>query len=140
MAEEMGIVKSVKDELSTETTSSYCSISGGTVEAKKAVFNAMNNPDAQLSDFINKKIVVKDVFVESMILTDEETGETTEAPHIVFIDEKGKSYSCVSKGVFSALRNAILVFGEPTWEDGLPIVVKQKSLKGGFSMLTFDVD
>lgn len=137
MAEGMELMN-VAQELSAQQTSMFCSIQGGTIEAKKAVFNASNNPDHKVGDYINKVIVVKDVLAELIEVKNEETGEMEVTPRVVLIDVDGKSYQAVSKGIFNALKKAIAIFGSPSWEDGLPILVKQVSVGKG-SMLTFDV-
>lgn len=137
MAEGMELMN-VAQELSAQQTSMFCSIQGGTIEAKKAVFNASNNPDHKVGDYINKVIVVKDVLAELIEVKNEETGEMEVTPRVVLIDVEGKSYQAVSKGIFNALKKAIAIFGSPTWEDGLPILVKQVSVGKG-TMLTFDV-
>lgn len=137
MAEGMELMN-VALELSAQQTSMFCSIQGGTIEAKKAVFNASNNPDHKVGDYINKVIVVKDVLAELIEVKNEETGEMEVTPRVVLIDVDGKSYQAVSKGIFNALKKAIAIFGSPTWEDGLPILVKQVSVGKG-TMLTFDV-
>lgn len=137
MAEGMELMN-VAQELSAQQTSMFCSIQGGTIEAKKAVFNASNNPDHKVGDYINKVIVVKDVLAELIEVKNEETGEMEVTPRVVLIDMDGKSYQAVSKGIFNALKKAIAIFGSPTWEDGLPILVKQVSVGKG-TMLTFDV-
>lgn len=137
MAEGMELMN-VAQELSAQQTSMFCSIQGGTIEAKKAVFNASNNPDHKVGDYINKVIVVRDVLAELIEVKNEETGEMEVTPRVVLIDVDGKSYQAVSKGIFNALKKAIAIFGSPTWEDGLPILVKQVSVGKG-TMLTFDV-
>lgn len=137
MAEGMELMN-VAQELSAQQTSMFCSIQGGTIEAKKAVFNASNNPDHKVGDYINKVIVVKDVLAELIEVKNEETGEMEFTPRVVLIDVDGKSYQAVSKGIFNALKKAIAIFGSPTWEDGLPILVKQVSVGKG-TMLTFDI-
>ena len=137
MADGMELMN-VAQELSAQQTSMFCSIQGGTIEAKKAVFNASNNPDHKVGDYINKVIVVKDVLAELIEVKNEETGEMEFTPRVVLIDVDGKSYQAVSKGIFNALKKAIAIFGSPTWEDGLPILVKQVSVGKG-TMLTFDI-
>lgn len=128
----------IAQELSTDQTSTFCSIQGGTLEAKAAVFNASNNPDHKVGDYINKVIKVKDVLAEQIELADEETGEVQSAVRVVLIDTDGKSYQAVSMGIFNALKKAIAIFGAPTWDEGLPCLIKQVSVGKG-SMLTFDV-
>lgn len=128
----------ISQELSANATTTFCSIQGGTHEDKVAVFNASNNPDHKVGDFINKVINVKDVIAEQIELTDEETGEIQNAVRVVLIDTKGESYQAVSTGIFNALKKAIAIFGAPTWDEGLPVLIKQVSVGKG-SMLTFDV-
>ena len=131
-------IMNVAQELSANQTSMFCSITGGTKESKVAVFNASNNPDHKVGDFINKVIVVRDVLAEQIEVTDEETGDVSIAIRTVLIDMDGKSYQAVSQGIFNALKKAIAIFGAPTWEDGLPCLIKQVKVGKG-SMLTFDV-
>lgn len=128
----------IAQELSAEQTSMFCSIQGGTHADKVAVFNASNNPDHKVGDYINKTINVKDVLAELIEVTNEETGEVEQTPRVVLIDVNGESYQAVSKGIFNALRKAIAIFGAPTWDEGLPVLIKQVSVGKG-SMLTFDV-
>lgn len=125
-------------ELSEQSTSTYCSIKGGDRKTKAKLYNASNNPEHKVGDFINKKIKIKDVLVEVIEIADDETGAIETAPRVVLIDEKGEAYQAVSAGIFNAVKKAIQIFGEPTWEEPLEVTVKQVSVKNG-SMLTFDV-
>ena len=102
------------------------------------LFNAMNNPDERLADCINKQIRAKDLYIEVVNCTNEETGEVTACPRIVIIDEKGKSYQAVSIGIYSALKKVIQVYGAPTWEKPVVLEVKQIT-KGNRKMLTLNV-
>lgn len=129
----------VRNAMSAQGSASYSSLKTGTLKEKAALFNAMSNPQHKVGDYINRSIRVRDVYVEIIEIEDEDTHETVSAPRIVLIDMDGDSYQAVSKGIFSALSRAIQVFGEPTWEDGLPVIIKQISL-GKNQMLTFDVD
>lgn len=119
---------------------SFCSINADPNDRKAAskVFNALNNPDHRVADFINKKIAVKDVLVEISEVVNESTGEIETAPRVVLIDDKGEAYQSVSVGMFGAVKNAIKVFGQPTWEPPLDVIIKQKPVGKG-SMLTFDI-
>ena len=129
----------VRQELSAESPSTYCSVQGGDRKAKALVYNAMNNPTHRVGDCINKKLMIKDVLAEVIELENEETGEMQQVPRVVLIDEKGESYQAVSTGIFNAVKKAIAVFGAPTWDEPLPIVIKQVSL-GKNQMLTFDIE
>lgn len=126
--------------LTNATGEYYCSVCAEDPVKKAELFNAMNNPDERLADHINEVIKVKDVYCEAVELVNEQTGESTVNPRIVLIDESGKSYQCVSFGVFNALKKIIspAFFGAPTWENPIPIKVKQVT-KGQRSMLTLEI-
>lgn len=125
-------------ELSQPESNAFCSIKEDSLEAKKLVYNASNNPTHKIDDYINKEIALKDVFVEIIELANENTGGLEQAPRIVLIDDKGESYQCVSNGIFGSLKKLMAIFGEPTWEDPIHVVVKQVKVKRG-TMLTLEV-
>lgn len=122
----------------TTAKTQFTSVVATTDEEKASLFNAMNNPDKRLADCINMTIKAKDLYIEVVNCTNEETGEVTACPRIVIIDDKGVSYQCVSVGIYSALKKLIQVYGAPTWETPLKLAVKQIS-KGNRKMLTLDV-
>lgn len=117
----------------------YCSVVANDEKSKKALFNATNNPDFRLAAFVNKPIKVKDIFVEVVECTNKETGEVRSCPRVVLIDDKSKSYTCVSVGVFSALKKLFAIFGTPdTWDK--PIEVTPVTIqKDKFSILTLNI-
>lgn len=124
--------------LTNEKVTMFTSMSAETVDEKKALFNAMNNPQKRVADMIGKEIAIRDVFVESVDMVNEETGEVTIAPRIVLVDTKGVSYQCVSTGIFSALKKLFQIFGMPTWENGIKTEVAQIQ-KGKRNILTLRV-
>lgn len=129
----------VRNAMSATSSGAYSSLRSGTLKEKATLYNAMANPQHKVGDFINKTIRVKDVYVESIDLENEETHTIETAPRIVLIDVNGATYQAVSRGVFNALTRLIQTFGEPTWEDGLPLKVRQISL-GKNQLLTLEVD
>lgn len=126
-------------ELNAEQMPAYCSIVAETREEQAKVFNAANAPKEKVADHINKKIMVSDIYAETLELVNKETGEVECAPRIVLIDDKGVGYECVSVGMFSSLKKLIKSFGEPTWNPPLPCVVEQQKVANG-SMLTIRVE
>lgn len=122
----------------TSAQLSFCSMTANTHDEKAKMFNAMNNPDKRIADCINMKIRAKDLYIEVVNCTNEETGEVTACPRIVIIDDKGISYQAVSIGIYSALKKAIQVFGPPTWVEPVTLEVKQVT-KGNKKMLTLNV-
>lgn len=138
MSEVMAIEKvNLSEELSENSTSVYCSVQGGTREQKALIYNAATNPQHKVADFINKTIMVKDVLIE-IIQIENEDGSISEAPRVVLIDGKGEAYQAVSAGMLTAIKRAIQIFGAPTWDEPLPMTIKQVSVKNG-SMLTVEV-
>lgn len=115
---------------------SYCSIKGDTREAKVAMYNAINSPDHKLSDFIGKKLNIKDISIERVENPSDETGEMVANARVVLIDENGESYTCVSSGIYSAIKKLVSVFGEPTWEPALPVEIQNLSTKKGRKTMT----
>lgn len=112
-------------------TESYCSIKGDTREALVAMYNAINSPDHKLSDFVGKKLNIKDISIERVENMNDETGEMAANARVVLIDDNGESYTCVSSGIYSAIKKLVAVFGEPTWEPALPVEVQNLSTKKG---------
>lgn len=128
-------------DISVDLTSaqlSFSSLKAETDEEKARLFNAINNPSKRLSDCINMKIKAKDLYIEVVQCTNEETGVTTACPRIVIVDEAGESYQAVSLGIYSALKKVIQIFGAPTWEKPIPLEVKQVT-KGARKMLTLNI-
>ena len=97
---------------------SYCSIKGDSREALVAMYNAINSPDHKLSDFVGKKLNIKDISIERVE------------------NMNGESYTCVSSGIYSAIKKLVAVFGEPTWEPALPVEVQNLSTKKGRKTMT----
>lgn len=122
----------------TTAKTQFCSMVAKTNEEKAKLFNAMNNPDKRLADCINMEIKAKDLYVEVVNCTNEETGEVTACPRMVIIDVDGVSYQAVSVGIYSALKKMIQIYGAPTWNQPVRMRVKQIT-KGTRKMLTLDV-
>lgn len=123
----------------TSAVTSYCSMVPKTDEERATLYNATSNPSAKLSSMIGKTIVLENVYVEVCDMIDTRTGEATKAPRIIFFDKSGKSYACISKGVFGALKKLFSIFGTPDqWTKPLPIEVKQIE-KGEKRILTFEI-
>lgn len=116
----------------------YCSFTAETHADKAKMYNMMNNPQEKVAAHINEVIKITDIFMEMVEITNQDTGEVSKAPRIVLMDTEGITYATVSFGIFSALKKLIMIFGEPTWEDGIPIKIKQIQ-KDKNSILTLEV-
>ena len=119
----------------------YCSLNATDDKEKAVVFNASSNPDYQLSDMIGKVINLKHIYAEEVEITNEETGEVNTAPRVVLIDDKNKSYGCVSVGIFNSIKRLLLTFGSPDeWEKPIPVLLSQKKINGNKNILILSVD
>lgn len=142
MAETTAIAKvDVNTMLAAETGTTYCTIKADPTDRKSAakIYNALNNPEFRIADMINKDINVADVLIEIAEIMNEDTGEISQVPRVVLIDDEGRAYQSVSMGMFGAVKNAIKVFGEPTWKPALKFTIRQRPVKNG-SMLTADIN
>lgn len=142
MAETTAIQKANIGTLMSEGAGAgYCSLEFDANDRAKGakIYNALNNPEYRVSDFINKEITVTDVLVEVVEILNEETGALDTVPRVVLIDEDGKAYQSVSIGMFNCINKAFKIFGEPTWEPALSFTIRQKPTKNG-SMLTADIN
>ena len=120
-------------------STSYCSLNVNTQKEKEHLFNIISSPTDRIANIINEIIELKDIYVETVELTNEETGEISFAPRTILIDKNGKSFECVSIGIFSALKKLFQIFGEPCiWEKPIKIKIKQIQ-KGTKSILTFSI-
>jgi hypothetical protein len=126
-------------DLTATRKTQFCSMVAKTDKEKATLFNAMNSPEKRIGDCINEIINAKDIFCETVTCINRDTGECTECPRIVIIDDKGVGYQAVSMGVFSAMKKILGVFGTPTWETPIKLKVKQISKAADRKILTFEV-
>ena len=112
-------------DLENDNNDIFCSFTADKPEDKKKLYKVMTSPDHKLADFINKTISVTDIFSENCQLTDGKTGEVKTMPRIVLIDKDGVSYQCVSYGIYNSIKKLIQIYGLPTWEEPIDLLVKQ---------------
>lgn len=119
----------------TSAKRSYSSLPTNTHEEKAIAFNAMNSPQFKVVDKVKETINLKDIYVETVNCVNEKDGTIAVCPRIVLVDTEGNAYACVSIGMFSSLHKLIQVYGEPTWEEGIPVQITQTSTRNGFRVL-----
>lgn len=119
----------------------YCSVTAESQSEKLALFNAISDP-TPLNDMIGKKIVVKDIYMQVIEMTDDKTGEIQRGPAIVLISPEGEAYRCVSLGVYNDLTRIFNILGEPKdWEQPITFEVKNKKVnEKGWTMLKLVAD
>ena len=118
----------------------YSSVKANNVEERKNIYNALEKCDVLLNDIVGTEINIKDFYIEERHKeeTDESTGEVkviTKYRTILF-DTEGKTYATGSYGVYNALRRICMVYGEPTWSEGVMVRVDKKPIGNGKTQLT----
>lgn len=115
-----------------EENPSYTSMQMASVEDKKKFFNAVENPSKKLSDFINKKIVIKDISMQFTEIQERDDDGNPIPDHFksavktVIVTPDGTGVFSTSMGLARALYSLFSIFGTPeTWEEPLTCVVKQ---------------
>ena len=137
MEENKMIIKNESENLlSSKMKKNYCSIKPKTVEDKKLVYNALESADVLLNDVVGETILIKDYYCEEKQVFDEESGEIKNKYRTIFFDVDGKTYATGSYGIFNAVMRLTAIFGEPSWEDGIPVTVTKQKTQDGKSKLT----
>ena len=118
----------------------YSSVKANNVEERKNIYNALEKCDVLLNDIVGTEINIKDFYIEERhkVETDESTGEvkTITKYRTILFDTEGKTYATGSYGVYNALRRICMVYGEPTWTDGVMVKVDKKPIGNGKTQLT----
>ena len=133
---ENAIVKSEENLLSERKRNAFCSKVTASIEEKKELFNALEKCDLLLKDVVGQEINVKDVYIEKYDKVDEETGEVRTKFRTILFDVNGTSYATGSYGIANVIEKMIMVFGKPTWENGIPVRVEQKKIDNNRTSLT----
>lgn len=119
----------ISADINESTAAMYCSIDRSTREGQMLIYNALNAPTGRLADMIGKTILVTDVIAEPTSITNDD-GTIVNTVRLVLVTVDGKSYSCVSIGIYNAIKKLISVFGLPTWTEPLALEIKQLQRKG----------
>ena len=121
----------------TEQNNFYSSLIPKDKKEETILFNAINNPDYKISDFINTEIVVQDVICEMVQCTNKETGEASSVPRIILITPDNETYQAVSIGIYNSMKKVFAIKGLPeTWTEPIKIKIQQVT-RGERKMLTF---
>ena len=93
-------------------------------EDRKAFFNAVQNPTSKVSDYINKRITIQDVYMEKAEYTDD--NGVTQGVKTVIITPEGEGILANSMGIAKALYGIFDIFGMPSsWNEPMTVEVKQ---------------
>lgn len=114
----------ISADINESMASMFCSVDNSTREGQMIIYNAINSPTGRLGDMIGKIINVKDVIAEPTVIYNEEQ-VPIETIRLTLITDDNKSFTCVSTGIYNAVKKLIAVFGMPTWTEPLPLEIKQ---------------
>lgn len=110
----------------TEQNNFYSSLIPKDKKEETILFNAINNPDYKISDFINTEILVQDVICEMVQCTNKETGEVSSLPRIILITPDNETYQAVSIGIYNSMKKVFAIKGLPeTWTEPIKIKIQQ---------------
>lgn len=113
------------------TGMSYTDMNLAEEENAKNFYNAVSQPDANLKECVNVPIDMVHVSIEVCEVHSDTNGDVI-APRIVIVDKDGKSYQCVSVGVYQSLKRMFSLFGTPDgWKKPLTVVPMLTSTKKG---------
>lgn len=108
------------DDVNKSMTTMECN----TREEKKLFYNAVQNPTAKVSDFINKTLTIADVYMEQAEYNDDQG--TTTGIKTVIITPEGQGILANSMGIAKALYGIFDIFGMPSeWDEPMTVEVKQ---------------
>lgn len=129
---------------SGNATPVYCTVDDSTTDGKKQLYKIKNRPTHNISDYINKQIRIKDIYIDvnaRMNKDGENAGVIENKPRTILIDDKGESYIAgVSIGIYQAVKEIIRTFGDPrTWDEPLTVTVVQVKTARG-NMLSLDIE
>lgn len=101
------------------------SFQGDDFETKLTVLSAVDN-SKPISENLNKKIMVRNIIIQSVEMLDEQTKQMKAQPRIVFVEEDGTAYHAISGVLLRDVENWFGILGHPSsWPAPLPIKVVQ---------------
>lgn len=114
----------------------YATLDMNEKENKAKLFNATENADVLAMDCVNTELVLKDVYIEKIPTTNEETGEVTYKYRTILFDEEGKTYASGAYGMYNTVAKILNIYGiEYLHDEGLKVVITKGSSKEGKNRL-----
>ena len=106
----------------------YSSVTGTDVEARKTVYNAVNNAE-QISDHLGEEFHLVHIIQQPTESLNENTGVVEEYTRTTLITADGTAFSAGSDGIAGSVDNLLAAFGEPSeWVEPLRVkVIERKS-------------
>lgn len=127
------------DTRAARTPKAYSSVTGDDVNARKLVYNAVNNAE-QISDHLNVEFQLSNIIQQPTSSLNEHTGEVEEYTRTTLITPDGKAYSAGSDGIAGSVENLLAAFGEPhSWSEPLTVKVVERRSRNKRSFFSIEV-
>jgi hypothetical protein len=108
-----------------------------TTKNKAMIAAAMSDADFNLMEYFDKgnsPINMIGVMVQSVNLTDDESGEVTSTYRTVIFDDQNRTFAAVSEGVIGSLQNIFALYGFPSKENPIKVAARRKRTRKGFNV------
>ena len=87
-----------------------------------ALLTKASKPDNDVREVLKETIRLRHIYAHPIRVVDKNTGELRDTVRIVFFDDDGMTYACVSEGVIQGVKQILDLFGPPSeWKEPLPI-------------------
>lgn len=122
----------------TESQGFYTSLALKTRGDKMRMLNTINN-SVPLADVVGSEISIVDVVMQTVDVTNLDTGEYDGAVRTTLVCEDGTAYHATSVGIVQSLRQLFNIIGDPTsWGEPVKANVREQKGRKGFRYLTLD--
>jgi len=109
-----------------------------TTKHKAKIAASMSDADYNLMEYFDKNngasINMIGVMVQTVNLTDDETGEVTNAYRTVIFDDEGRPFAAVSEGVIGSLQNIFALYGFPSPDNPVKVAARRKRTRRGYNV------
>lgn len=108
-------------------------------ENQVKLYNSLQECDVRVNDIVGQTIEIAGVYIEERPVFDEETGETSRKFRTILYGADGKTYVTGAYGVYNSLQTILSIFGNPSSENTISVVVGKKALRNGKESLILTV-
>ena len=125
--------------VAVRTPRTYSSVTGTDVDARKLVYNAVNNAE-QVSDHLGEEFFLQHIIQQPTTSVNERTQEVEEYTRTTLITPDGQAFSAGSDGIAGSVENLISAFGEPSeWAEPLKVKVIERKSRNGRNFFSIEV-
>lgn len=110
-----------------------------TDEGRALILKCHADADLKGNEMIGKVFDTKWLMAHPVEITDEKTGEITDAVRTVLVSPEGRTMSFVSSGILRSLRVMVMLYGRGPWDPPLPLEVKQINTRNSRRTFTLTI-